>query len=75
MTTIYPQDFDTLDNALQALYQKAYNDKSSRWYKKCLGCYEKPSALKRKRQTMKRLLSQRQTHNARVCDKPLPIFG
>lgn len=72
MTTIYPQDFDNLDNALTAFHQKVYYDKARRWYKKRLGCYEKPSVLKRKRQKMKRLLSQRQTYNARVCDNPLP---
>ncbi|MBE9577662.1 hypothetical protein IM751_00565 [Moraxella sp. K1630] len=72
LTTIYPQDFETLDNALSAFYQKVYCDKARRWYKKRLGCYEKPSVLKRKRQKMKRLLSQRQTRHSRACDESLP---
>lgn len=68
--TVYLQDDQNIDQALQLLNQKYYYLQATRWYKKRYGYFEKPSVLKRKRKKMKAILSYRndslslQTHIA-----------
>lgn len=68
--TVYFQDDQNTDQALQLLNQKYYYLQATRWYKKRYGYFEKPSVLKRKRKKMKAILSYRndslslQTHIA-----------
>lgn len=62
-----------LDFALYQLQQKQYFLQSTRWYKKRQGYYEKPSVLKRKKQKMKLIISQRQHfHTCFITSDPTP---
>lgn len=59
MPTVYLDDCQNLDHALNQLNQKIYRETSTRWYKRRYGYYEKPAVLKRKRKKMKYILSHR----------------
>ncbi len=59
MPKVIINDEQSIEQALQELRKKVYYEKSSRWYKRRYGYYEKPSVLKRKRRKMKRIVSQR----------------
>lgn len=62
LPTIYLDDTQNIDQALNDLNQKLYRQTATRWYKRRYGFYEKPSLLKAKRKKMKLILSRRQTH-------------
>ncbi len=68
MTKVIVNDKQSIEQALQELKQKVYYEKSSRWYKRRYGYYEKPSILKRKRNKMKRIISKRH-HKLDYMDK------